>query len=168
MKAAVFLILSLFSCNALAEIHLTEFQKIKIKNGWTCCYSDEVLEQVQTPLYLDEKDIILDFDVSQRVDPASNYHWAAFWLFQALDVYTTSKAMQWDCVKEVNPLLPERPTAGRIIVHKSLFLWPLVEMDLLTPLTDRELWPATAITAGVVLSNFRVIDRAKQNCNKLR
>lgn len=166
MKAAVLILLSLLSINVLA---LTEHQKHAIRSGFHAPYSQETIDRVTGKfiLTLPEPDITFDFEFSKRTDPASDYHWAAFWLFQALDVYTTDKAMQWDCVKEVNPLLPQRPSAFRVIIHKSVFLWPLVEMDLLTPLTDEELWPATMITAGVVASNFRVIQRAKRNCRRI-
>lgn len=166
MKAIALIVLSLLPFNALA---LSEHQKHAIRIGFHAPYSQETIDRVTNEfiLTLSQPDITFDFEFSQRADPASKYHWAAFWLFQALDVYTTDKAMQWDCVKELNPLLPERPTAGRIVIHKYVFLWPLVQMDSFIPLTDEELWPATAITAGVVLSNFNVIKNAKRNCKKI-
>ena len=166
MKAALLIALSLLPFNALA---LTEHQKHAIRSGFHAPYNQETIDSVTNKfiLTLPEPEITFDFEFSKRTDPASDYHWAAFWLFQALDVYTTDKAMQWDCVKELNPLLPQRPSAFRVIIHKSVFLWPLVQMDLLTPLTDEELWPATMITAGVVASNFRVIQRAKRNCRRI-
>lgn len=167
MKAAVFLILSLFSMNALSEIHLTEVQKIYIKHGWTCCYSDEVIQQLQEPLYYSEQDDTITFNFTERGEPANKWHWATFWTLQALDVYTTDRGMQYDCVYEVNPLLPKKPSLERLVLHKSITLIPFKHLsDVLEP-SDRELFLSTALTGLVVLNNFKVLDRAKRNCNKI-
>ena len=103
-----------------------------------------------------------------RGDPANRWHWATFWTLQALDVYTTDRGMNYDCVYEVNPLLPKKPSLERLVLHKSITLIPFKNIaDVLQP-SDAELFLSTALTGLVVINNFKVIDRAKQNCNKIR
>jgi len=65
VKAAVFLILSLFSINALA---LSPQQKHAIKIGFHAPYSQETIDSVTNEfiLTLPEPDITFDFEFSQR------------------------------------------------------------------------------------------------------
>ena len=115
-----------------------------------------------------EKPLIPSEHFNFRGEPANKWHWATFWTLQALDVYTTDRGMEYDCVYEVNPLLPDKPTLERLILHKSITLIPFKHLsDILQP-SDQELFLSTALTGLVVLNNFKVIDRAKQNCNKIR
>ena len=115
-----------------------------------------------------EKPLIPPEHFNFRGEPASKWHWATFWTLQALDVYTTDRGMEYDCVYEVNPLLPEKPTLERLVLHKSITLIPFKHLsDILQP-SDQELFLSTALTGLVVINNFKVIDRAKQNCNKIR
>lgn len=115
-----------------------------------------------------EKPLFTSDQFRFREDPASKWHWATFWTLQALDVYTTDRGMEYDCVYEVNPLLPEKPTLERLVLHKSITLIPFKHLsDILEP-SDQELFLSTALTGLVVLNNFKVIDRAKRNCNKIR
>lgn len=93
--------------------------------------------------------------------------WVAFFLLQAADIYSTHRGMQWDCVYERNPLLPRVPTVPEMLVHKAIVLTPLIEIDRnVRRFTWQELFPATAITAWVVVNNINVEKRAKKNCSR--
>ena len=76
--------------------------------------------------------------------------------------------MKYDCVKEVNPLLPEKPSTTRIILHKGIILgFPYFKNNWIETTSTDELLVANLITGVVVLSNFDVIDNAKTYCNRI-
>ena len=103
------------------------------------------------------------FSIKDPVHPAA---WYAFLALQAVDVWTTTRGVAYDCVEELNPLLPKVPHRDRLILHKVVFLTPfnaLYEYDLLT---YQEMIFPFATMAYVVHNNLKVIDRAKQNCSK--
>ena len=102
-------------------------------------------------------------------EKASNYAWATFWTLQLLDVYSTKKGLAYDCVKELNPLLPERPSTAHIILHKAVvFGIPYINNNWKDTATDSELLTASLVTGVVVINNFDVVEGARNNCNKIR
>ena len=106
------------------------------------------------------------FDMTPR---ATNGQWAVFWTFQLLDVYSTSKALKYDCIKEVNPLFTESPSNTRLVLTKSFLLLPgLLYNDYWTEVTTEELDNTNMLYAAVVANNFRLLNKAKQYCNKIR
>ena len=106
------------------------------------------------------------FDINSR---ATNGQWLAFWTFQVLDAYSTSRALKYDCVKEVNPLYTERPSDFRIVATKSFLILPgLLYDDYWTQVTPEELDDTNMLYAVVVGNNFRLLDKAKDSCNKIR
>lgn len=106
------------------------------------------------------------FDMTPR---ATNGQWAVFWTFQLLDVYSTSKALKYDCIKEVNPLFTESPSNTRLVLTKSFLLLPgLLYNDYWTEVTHEELDNTNMLYAAVVANNFRLLNKAKQYCNKIR
>lgn len=106
------------------------------------------------------------FDMTPR---ATNGQWAVFWTFQLLDVYSTSKALKYDCIKEVNPLFTESPSNTRLVLTKSFLLLPgLLYNDYWTEVTPEELDNTNMLYAAVVGNNFRLLNKAKQECNKIR
>lgn len=107
--------------------------------------------------------LIPKFDMTPR---ATNGQWLAFWTFQILDVYSTSRAMKYDCVKEVNPLFTENPSDARLVLTKSLLLLPgLLYNDYWTEVTPEELDDTNMLYAAVVGNNFRLLNEAKRHCN---
>ncbi len=89
--------------------------------GFECCYNDSVIEKVKLEaLQFDPpKEYQFNFKVEDSlIDP-----YKIFIALQILDVLTTHEGMKYSCVKEINPLLPERPSLGRIIGHKTALLW---------------------------------------------
>ena len=66
--------------------------------------------------------ILPNFDIQPRT---TREQWLTFLTFQVLDVYTTSKALKYDCIKEINPLFTENPSNTRLVATKTLFLAPV-------------------------------------------
>jgi len=105
------------------------------------------------------------FDMTPR---ATNGQWLAFWTFQLLDVYSTSRALKYDCVKEINPLFTENPNDARLVLTKSFLLLPgLLYNDYWTQVTPEELDDTNMFYAAVVGNNFRLLNQAKDSCNKI-
>ena len=106
------------------------------------------------------------FDMTPR---ATNGQWIAFWTFQILDVYSTSKALKYDCVKEINPLFTENPSDARLVLTKGFLLLPgLLHNDYWKEVTPNELNNTNMIYSVVVANNFRLLKQAKQECRKIR
>jgi len=85
---------------------------------------------------------------------------------QAADVWTTDRGMDFNCVYEANPLLPDIPSIDRIILHKLVFLSPINVLYEYDVLTYQEMILPFALSSYVVYNNLKIIDRAKQNCSK--
>ena len=127
-------------------------------------YSKEFLAQqqkeellfVKDTLYLPEKKTI------------SNWEWGLFWTLHVLDIYTTTKNMQYDCVYEVNILLPRKPDLNDLVRHKALVLIPTFVLLPIHKLNEGGLTLINTLTAAVVANNFEVNSRAKaRGCKKL-
>ena len=88
-----------------------------------------------------------------------------FWTLQAADVWTTNEGMKYDCVFEVNPLLPEVPHLDRLLIHKAAFLHPFAIFQKHDVLRREDMFFPTLFSAYVVYNNLQVIDRAEQRCN---
>lgn len=107
---------------------------------------------------------ILDLEPS-----TTGNQWLAFWTFQILDIYTTTKALKYDCIKEINPLFTESPSTSRIIFTKSFLIIPgLVYDDYWKAVTPEELDNTNMFYAAVVSNNFRLLNKAKKQCNKIK
>mgnify|MGYP001037898484 FL=1 len=74
--------------------------------------------------------------------------------------------MDFDCVRETNPLLPENPHIDRLILHKFVFLSPFDTLYKYDALTYQDMFLPIVMTAWVVDNNLKVIDRAKSRCSK--
>ena len=152
MKTAIVLILLLFSSSSFA-LDLT--------------YNPPL-----DPFYCDNNPIecrplspkIPKFDITPRT---TNGQWIAFWTFQVLDVYSTSRALKYDCVKEINPIFTETPSDARMVLTKTLLLVPgLVYNDYWKEVTPKELNDTNMVYSVVVANNFRLLNQAKDTCNK--
>lgn len=106
------------------------------------------------------------FDMTPRT---TNGQWVAFWTFQILDAYSTSRALKYDCVKEINPLFTERPSNTRVVLTKSVLLLPgLLYNDYYKTVSPEELNDTNMLYSVVVANNFRLLNQAKDSCNKIR
>ena len=81
-----------------------------------------------------------------------------FYSLQAADVYTTYRGIQYDCVSEVNPLLPEVPDVSDMVLLKTIILGT-------APINRQEdMQMINYITGVVVINNIAVWDRARKRC----
>ena len=127
-----------------------------LKNSQLC----DTLEQDR------QQSILPKFEIQERT---TKEQWATFAMFQVLDVYSTSKALKYDCIKEVNPLFTETPSDTRLILTKSVLLLPsLLYNDGYKNVTPEELDTSNALYLFVVANNFKLLNDAKHNCNKIR
>ena len=90
-----------------------------------------------------------------------------FWTSQILDVYSTYRGVQYDCIYEANPLLNEVPTVPEMIGLKT----GVIGIMYSTTKDNREFWYGWKLGAGVTTSlvaanNFRLLRKAQQNCDK--
>jgi hypothetical protein len=123
-----------------------------------CDNNPELCKIIDTP-------ILPTFDMTPR---ATNGQWALFWALQVLDIYSTSEALHFDCVKEVNPLFTENPSDARLVLTKGILLVPgLFYNDYWTRVTKEELDTTNMFYVAVVGNNFRLLNKAKQECNKI-
>ena len=110
--------------------------------------------------------LIPKFEIQQK---ATTKQWAVFWTFQVLDAYSTSRALKYDCVKEINPLFTERPSNTRIVLTKSVLLLPgLLYDDYYKTVSPEELNNTNMLYSVVVANNFRLLNQAKEECRKIR
>ena len=99
-------------------------------------------------------------------DTATKGQWIAFWTLHTLDVYSTHRGLKYDCIREGNPLLGERPTLPHMITHKTVFLAPYWMLQNEEVFTKRDIRIANTLATTVVYNNFRLLDRAKTRCIK--
>lgn len=154
----------------LAEI--PTHRAILFDNGYYAPYSDEYIhkyhihKQTITKSGFAPPVVFKDIEYKEE-DPASVATWSLFFLLQAADVWSTNKGMAYDCVYELNPLLPDVPEVYEMVALKTLILGPLLKaIDKQYTITDDMLKPTIYISALVLHNNLRVIDRAKKRCNK--
>ena len=84
-----------------------------------------------------------------------------FWVTQSLDIYSTYRGLQYDCVEESNLFLSDRPEVEDMVALKSsIFL-------LVPPRTAQDYKYINLITSVAAINNFVVLDRAKKRCIKL-
>ena len=97
--------------------------------------------------------------------PPSRSQYITFWTMQALDVYTTYRGLKYDCVREGNPLLGDRPGIGHMVTHKTVFLYPFYTLP--KDLVDRETmqW-VNGFGTVVIINNYEVWNRAHKQCTR--
>ena len=107
----------------------------------------------------------LQFTLSE---PITKAQWATFVAFQFADIYTTYKGLQYECVKEINPLVGENPSINRMFYTKIVILQPAIKYDMekgnLDPKIMNEM---NFLMSLVVLNNYQVWKKATTNCKKI-
>ena len=167
MKWCIFVIISLLSLPSYA-ISLTKSQIHFINAGDTCCYSQAVLDQVNQPTY-NYQPYTINLNLPPLKEPASNFTWALFYVLQGLDVYTTKRALEYDCVEELNPILGKTPNVQDVIGLKVILLAPaLWYTNKHETITDHDLGLMNYMMTSVVVNNIDVLSDAKDNCDKIR
>ena len=90
-------------------------------------------------------------------------YWALFLIVQYHDINSTAKAMKYECVYEVNPFLPKRPSKARLFQHKILTLYPVLHPDFNKhPITNEDLLAVSMMTGLVVNHNYNVLNKIKK------
>ena len=90
-----------------------------------------------------------------------------FWTAQILDIYSTYRGVQYDCVYEANPLLDEVPK-----VHEMIGLKMAVIGGIDTAFQyDEEFFTGWKLFSGIttsviVANNFRILEKAQRRCDK--
>jgi len=101
------------------------------------------------------------------VEPITNLQWASFVSLQLFDIYTTYRGLQYDCVKELNPLVGERPSVQKMFFVKTVILTPALQHDMKrNVLTPRQMDEINLMMALVIGNNYNVWRRADKRCNK--
>jgi hypothetical protein len=113
--------------------------------------------------YEEESRIFKDLDWHEET---TEFQWFTFYTLQAADVYSTYRGLKYDCIIEGNPLLGERPTVPHMITHKYVFLSPIWMLQNEGVYTKKEINLYNSMAGLVVYNNLRLLDRAKQKCNK--
>ena len=161
----------LFSITTFAT-DLTPSQKQFIVWGEPCCYSAEIIEDVLAQQHVDTFQPKVILDLPPFIEPATKLQWALFYTLQILDIYSTDRAMQYSCVREVNPLLGKSPTAEELVLLKVILLGPTLyyayKYDVIT--TEADLVTSNYLMTAVVANNFDVYSQAKKrdDCIKIR
>ena len=103
----------------------------------------------------------------ELIDPPTPADWAVFTALQVADVYTTYRGLKYNCVKEINPLVGERPSIGQMVFLKVATLTPAVQIDYNRGvLTRRVIRNSSSFIGVVVLNNYDVLRRAEKYCDK--
>lgn len=102
-------------------------------------------------------------DLEWREEPTA-FQWYLFYTLQAADVYSTYRGLQYDCVREANPLLGERPGIARMVTHKTVFLSPIWMLQNEGVWTLEELQFVNTVGTVVIYNNYRVWNRARKQC----
>jgi hypothetical protein len=172
MKLAAMIMLPLLSLNCYAidlPSNLSPKQIFFINNGHGCCYSKEVLAEVQQATFEYEYPPAITLDLPPLKEPASPLSWAMFTALQLLDIYTTVEAVKYDCIEEANPLLDKKPELHEIVFLKSVVIIPAMFIGTnQTVLTDEDFASANYFMAAIVANNFHVWSRARKDCSKNR
>ena len=145
--------------------------KHEIMLGWTCCYRNELINSVQTEhsqklieSKLKENQNRLQYTL---VEPITNLQWTAFVGLQLFDIYTTYRGLQYDCVRELNPIVGERPSVVKMFAVKTIILTPAIEYDLKREvLTSSQMDEINLMMALVIGNNYNVWRNADKRCNK--
>ena len=145
--------------------------KQEIMMGWTCCWDKKHISNVQTEhslkliqLQLKENQNQLQFTLSEL---PSTFDWTLFYTLQLADIYTTYRGLKYDCIEELNPLVGESPSVGKMFAVKTAILLPAIETDR----RNNELSSDTfewmnVLMSVVVVNNVQQISQAKKYCNK--
>ena len=101
------------------------------------------------------------------IDRPSTSDWAMWYFVNALDVHSTYEGLKYSCLKEGNPLLPERPSLERLVFHKVVILtWLQNPAYNYQNISKRELRVSTGFIAAVSYNNYRLLDKVQRNVDR--
>ena len=148
--------------------------KREIMMGFECCWDQKLIKAVQKEhsqklieSLLKENPRKLRYTAPSLIEPISTEQWILFTTLQLADIYTTYRGLQYDCVKELNPFLGERPSVSKMFFVKTSILWPAVETDFKKGrLESRYLDNVNLMMMVVVGNNYHILEKSKKYCTK--
>lgn len=141
MKAAVLILLSLFSLTAQAELDLT-LPKIQ--------YDPEYCENYLCDF--EPRPLLPKFQFQDSVTKKDRF---IFYTLNVIDVWSTHRAISGGYATEVNPLLPDRPSLARLVTQKTVLIGAYEYAQWL----DNKTFVVTMnlVMTGVVANNIHII-----------
>ena len=145
--------------------------KQEIMMGLTCCYRKELINYVQTEhsqklieYKLRENQKRLQFSLVEQYTDAQFYTFVAL---QFADIYTTYRGLQYNCVRELNPIIGDEPSVMKMFTVKTLVLTPAFQADINREVLTRQTMRNMNMLMGMVVTNNNAIrNRAKRDCIK--
>ena len=145
--------------------------KQEIMMGLTCCYRKELINSVQKEysqkligLKLKENQNKLQYTLVEQYTDLQLYTFVAL---QFLDIYTTYKGLQYNCVRELNPIIGDQPSVQKMFFIKSTVLIPAFQADVNNDVLTKETMRRMNMLMTVVVGNNNTVrNRAKRNCIK--
>ena len=148
--------------------------KQEIMMGFECCWDPKLIEAVKREHFL--KSIEYSSKENPRrsqyiplslIEPISNKQWATFLTLQLADIYTTYRGLQYNCIRELNPILGEQPSVGKMFFVKLAVLGPAIKSDITTQAIDSGIMNnVNLLMALVVGNNHNTWHKAEKNCIK--
>ncbi len=90
-------------------------------------------------------------------------HKEAFIALQILDIYSTYRALKYDCVQETNPILGDVPTIPQMVVLKSIAQGHVLSNKNVS--SEAYTFMNVGSTL-VVVNNYQVWNKARKRCTK--
>jgi len=115
----------------------------------------ELNNQVDNPYSTTIKPLNLPFD-------DSNKQKNLFITLQFLDIYSTYRALKYNCVYEMNPLLGTVPTVPEMLTLKFITQYSIIEDDL----SKDTMIFLNGVSGLVVINNYQVWNKARKVCGK--
>ena len=145
--------------------------KREIMMGWTCCWDKKHISSVQTEHSLESTLLQLKENQNQSwftlSEPVSSFQWTTFITLQLLDMYSTYRGLQYDCVQETNPLFGERPSVTKMFFVKASVLYPIMTTEMQQPVMNRQDMRDVNTLMTIVVLNNRHVENKSKRCNKL-
>ena len=147
--------------------------KREIMLGWTCCYRKELINSVRMEHSLrliessSREKVRKSLSTLQFNEPYTDFQLISFTTLQLLDVYTTYRGLKYDCVRELNPIVGERPSVGKMVTTKIAILYPtIIAEQQQYYISSENMTDINFLMSLVVLHNWDVVQSAKKNCTK--
>ena len=115
----------------------------------------ELNNQADNPYSTTIKPLNLPFDASKKQKKL-------FVTLQFLDIYSTYRALKYDCVYEMNPFLGTVPTVPEMLTLKLITQYSIVEDDLSKDTMNF----LNGVSGLVAINNYQVWNRARKVCGK--
>jgi len=92
-----------------------------------------------------------------------------FVTLQLLDIYTTKRGLEYECVAELNPIIGEVPSVGKMFFTKTAVLTPAIMYDLRhheDVMDKHTMTNINTLMTIVILNNYDVYRSARKSCKK--